>query len=153
MGRTKPQSVLPDYIVGLTDGEGCFYVLVRTSPRYRMGAAVHLYFHIKMQAADRSLLQKIQHTLGCGAVYFQHETRPNHAQCYRYTVAANRDIIKKIIPFFERYPLQSNSKRKNFHLFCQIARLVDTKAHLTRTGLGRIRLLKAKMNQRTSGLA
>ena len=40
-GRTKPV-VSPDYIVGLTDGEGCFCVLVRP-PYNRNGGAMVLH--------------------------------------------------------------------------------------------------------------
>ena len=153
MGRTKPQSASADYVVGLTDGEGCFYVLVKNSLHYRAGAAVNLHFHIKMQAADRNVLESIKRTLKCGSVYFQHETRPNHTQCYRYTVAANRDIIGKIIPFFEKHSLLSSSKRKNFRIFKEIALLVKANKHLTIMGLKKIRSLKKQMNQRVGGLA
>jgi len=153
MGRTKPQSVSPDYVVGLTDGEGCFYVQVRNSRLYRSGASVQLHFHIKMQEADREVLHMIKLTLGCGEVYFQHETRPNHVQCYRYTVSAHRDILGKVIPFFQRYPLRGFSKQNNFLLFSKIAAMVDAKKHLSREGIEKIRKLKAKMNQRQRGLA
>ena len=153
MGRTKPQSVSADYVVGITDGEGCFYVLVKNSPHYKAGAMVNMHFHLKMQAVDRNVLESIKHTLKCGAVYFQHEKRPNHTQCYRYTVSANRDIIGKIIPFFTKNQLLSKSKRKNFNIFQRIALLVKDNKHLTVAGLDKIRRLKKKMNQRTGGLA
>jgi hypothetical protein len=151
MGRTKPQSVSTDYIVGLTDGEGCFYVLLNKSPKYCTGYGVHLHFHIKMQQIDRELLVKVRNTLRCGEVYFQNEKRLNHVHCYRYTVAAHRDIIEKIIPFFEKHPLQTVSKKKNFELFSQIARIVGRGEHLKKKGIDRIVKLKAKMNQRVVG--
>lgn len=152
MGRTKP-IVSNEYIVGLTDGEGCFYVNTRKSSLYRMGFNVQLHFHIKMQEKDRSLLEKVKDTLGCGAVYFQKEQRLNHCQCFRYSVSSHSDILKILIPFFRRYPLQSFSKRKNFELFCKVAKLVQLKSHLTKEGLEKIRELKAKMNLKTTGLA
>lgn len=152
MGRTKP-TVSNDYVVGLTDGEGCFYVNIWKSPAYRAGAAVQLHFHLKMQERDRDLLVAVRNTIGCGAVYFQKETRANHCQCYRYTVSAQRDILNTVIPFFKRYPLQSASKRANFKLFCQIADLVKEGKHLSPSGIERIRSLKARMNIKTVGLA
>ena len=142
-----------DYVVGLTDGEGCFYVNLGLLPAYRSGVRVQLHFHLKLQAADRDLLVKVRDTLECGNVYFQKEQRKNHAQCYRYTVSSQRDIFAKIIPFFERYPLQTASKQKNFDLFCRIAKLVEAKEHLTPRGIEKIRALKAQMNLRTVGLA
>ena len=120
---------------------------------YRTGWRIQLHFHIKLQEVDKSLLEKIANTLDCGGVYFQNEKRSNHAQCYRYTVGSQRDIFEKIIPFFQKHPLQTNSKRKSFELFCQIARLVQDEKHLNPQGIAEIRTLKSQMNQRTVGLA
>ena len=151
-GRTKP-ILSPDYIVGLVDGEGCFYVNIPESKRYQAGARVELSLHVKMQASDFRLLQAVKRTMGCGAVYFQKEQRPNHSQCYRYTVASHHDILKKIIPFFSRHQLQCPSKCKNFKLFKEIVIMVKNKEHLTEEGISKIRQLKKQMNQRTIGLA
>lgn len=152
MGRTKP--IVPAmYIVGLTDGEGCFYVNLGKSAAYRAGWRVQLHFHLKLQARDRELLEKVCNTLQCGNVYFQSETRSNHTQCYRYSVSAWRDIQQYVIPFFTKYPLQTVSKRESFRIFCQIANLVHQGAHLTPEGIERIRALKIVMNQKNVGLA
>ena len=152
MGRTKPR-VSNEYVVGLTDGEGCFYVNVGESSRYRSGTRIQLHFHIKMQERDRQLLEKVKNTIGCGAVYFQKEQRANHAQCYRYTVSSQADIFNTIIPFFKQYPLQSFSKNHSFRIFCKIAELVKGNAHLSTVGIKKIRILKSKMNKKTLGLA
>ena len=142
-----------EYVVGLTDGEGCFYVNVGKSSRYRAGYRVQLHFHLKMQERDQSLLEKVKNTIGCGAVYFQKEQRANHCQCYRYTVSAERDIQEIVIPFFTKYPLQSASKSASFKIFCQIASLVKEGKHLTLEGLEKILALKSRMNQKIVGLA
>jgi len=152
MGRTKP-TVPAEYVVGLTDGEGCFYVNVSNSSAYRQGARVQLHFHLKLQEADKELLQKVCNTLECGGVYFQKEQRKNHTQCYRYTVGAWKDIDKKIIPFFKKHQLQTMSKRKSFDVFCKIADLVREDIHLQKGGIEKIRKLKSQMNQRIIGLA
>jgi len=47
--------------------------------------------------------------------------------------------------FLKKYPLQS-SKNINFLSFCEVARLVDNKAHLTEKGLDQIRIIKNKTN-------
>jgi len=146
--RTKPK-VSADYIVGLTDGEGCFYALIKPPFNKKGGALVQLNFFIKVQECDKKVLDKVCNTLGCGAVYFQAETRANHAQCYRYTVNSHKDIMNVIIPFFQKHPLHSHSKQKNFLLFCRIAKLVKRGVHHTSKGIGRIRQLKSKMNLRT----
>ncbi|MFH1473045.1 MAG: LAGLIDADG family homing endonuclease [bacterium] len=152
MGRTKPM-VSNEYVVRLTDGEGCFHVNMNSMPAYRSGVRVQMHFHIKMQEQDRPLLEKVKNTLQCGKVYFQKEVRANHCQCYRYTVYSQQDISNRIIPFFLKYPLQSVSKKKSFKTFCGIARLIEKRAHLTKKGIEKIKLLKSQMNQKTIGLA
>ena len=152
MGRTKPV-VANEYVVGLTDGEGCFYVNINQSSLYRSGFRVQMHFHLKMQEKDKDLLEKVKNTIGCGAVYFQKEQRVNHCQCYRYTVSSQEDILNKIIPFFRQYPLQSYSKNVNFKIFCRVADLVKDKAHFTEKGITKIRKLKSQMNRKTIGLA
>lgn len=153
MGRTKP-IVSEDYVVGITDGEGCFFVNISKSAAYRSGWQVQMHFHLKLRAEDEEVLWKIRTTLNCGNVYFQKEQRKNHTQCYRYTVSALRDIHEKIIPFFTRHPLQTASKRKSFAAFCKIATLIQQGAHQTVDGVEKIRTLKQEMNQRhTVGLA
>ena len=152
MGRTKPE-IDVGYIVGLTDGEGCFFVNTSKSSAYRSGWQVQTHFHIKLRAEDQEVLWKIRDTLQCGNVYFQKEQRKNHTQCYRYTVSAKRDILEKIIPFFTSHPLQTVSKQKSFNAFCEIATLIEKGEHLTEKGVGKIRVLKQTMNQHTTGLA
>ena len=152
MERTLP-TVSNDYVVGLTDGEGCFYVNLGASTRYRAGYRIQLHFHLKMQERDRELLEKVRNTIGCGGVYFQKEQRANHCQCYRYTVSSEKDIQEIVIPFFKKYPLQSASKSASFDIFCQIATLVKEGAHLKSEGIEKIRELKLRMNQKTAGLA
>jgi len=147
MGRTK--SISNDYIVGLTDGEGCFYVQLTKSSAYKAGYLVQLHFHLKLQARDRNILVKINKKLNCGNVYFQKEQRRNHTQCYRYTVSSKKDILEILIPFFQENKLQTTSKSYNFNLFCRIANLVKKDEHLKQSGVEKIKLLKSKMNQKT----
>lgn len=146
--RTKPM-VSADYIVGLTDGEGCFYVLIKTPLNKKGGGRITLSFYIKVQEQDKKMLEKVRNTLGCGSVYFQPERRENHSHCYRYTVNTHSNILQVIIPFFKEHSLQGNSKQKNFELFCKIAKLVEQGKHHSKSGLDRIRYLKSQMNLRT----
>jgi hypothetical protein len=113
MGRTKP-TVSGDYVVGLTDGEECFFVNIWPNPAYRAGAQVQVHFHIKMQARDKQLLEKVRNTLRCGEVYFQKEVRINHTQCYWYTFSARKDITRYVIPFFRKVSVTVNIKANQF---------------------------------------
>jgi hypothetical protein len=145
-GRTKPV-VTPEYIVGLTDGEGCFYVNLRKSPANGIGW-VETHFYIKVRIEDQPMLEKVRAALGCGGIYFQKENRPNHTPCCRYEVNSRKDIREVIIPLFTEYPLQSE-KYKDFLIFKQIAEMIDRKEHQTPDGFEKISQLKFQMNYRT----
>jgi len=73
MGRTKPK-VAKEYIVGLTDGEGCFYVNMGKYPAYKVGIRVQMHFHIKMQERDKKLLEKVRNTLKLWCCIFPKRT-------------------------------------------------------------------------------
>lgn len=72
----------------------------------------------------------------CGAVY----ENTGHVT---FVVTKLSDITDKIIPFFQKYPLQG-FKLSNFDEFCRVAKLMQEKAHLTSDGINKI--LKIKNN-------
>ena len=146
-GRTKPV-IKPEYIVGLTDGEGCFYVNLRPARSLTSRSWVETHFYIKVRQEDRPMLEAVKEALGCGAIYLQKENRPNHTPCYRFGVNNRQDIREKIIPLFKKYPLRS-LKRNDFGLFATVAEIVDRQEHLTSRGINKIRRLKGLMNYRT----
>jgi hypothetical protein len=49
------------------------------------------------------------------------------------------DIVDKIIPFFEKYPI-IGVKLDNYNDFCKAAQFIKDKEHLTVEGLEKIRL-------------
>lgn len=136
-----------DYIVGLTDGEGCFYVNIRSkkTPK-RKQSPVELHFYLKLREDSLPLLKKIKAKFGCGAIYYQKERRRNHRACYRFEINSQNDIQEVLVPFFSKYHLQG-PKKKDFALFKKIARMMEKKLHLRDEGLEKIRQWKAKMNR------
>lgn len=152
MGRTKP-IVSNGYIVGITDGEGCFYVNLSKVQAYKTGFRIQLHFHIKLQEKDKGVLLKICNSLKCGNVYFQKDNRKNHTHCYRYTVGSQKDIFEIIIPFFQQHQLQTFSKARSFKAFCKIAEIVRKGNHLNLKGIEKIKKIKSTMNQNTIGFA
>lgn len=56
------------------------------------------------------------------------------------------DVLEIIIPFFNKYPIHG-AKSKDFQDFCKVAELMKNKAHLTPSGLARIREIKEGMNK------
>jgi hypothetical protein len=61
-------------------------------------------------------------------------------------VAKIDDIVMKIIPFFEKYPIKG-SKHNNYIYFKEAAFIIKSKEHLTDKGMDRIKELKAVINK------
>ncbi|MEK7505643.1 MAG: LAGLIDADG family homing endonuclease [Patescibacteria group bacterium] len=143
------QNLKPDYIVGLTDGEGSFTIYVRDPklPRRKTRrVSVEPKFYIKLIEKDKVILEKVQKFFGCGSIYFQKDTRPNHQHCYRYEAFNRDDLTKKIIPFFKKHQLQFPSKRNDFRLFCEMMDMIIKEEHLTESGLEKLFKLKQLMH-------
>ena len=109
-----------EYVLGLVDGEGSFNVRVN---RQRRRARVELRFSLKLRHQDKEMLDELQRFFGCGKVYIQNDRRANHSLCYRFEVQNKKEIIEKIIPFFEQNPPKIQSRKRDFELFKQIAGL------------------------------
>jgi len=61
------------------------------------------------------------------------------------------DIVKIIIPFFDKYRLEG-VKLKDYEDFKAASILMDKKAHLTKEGLEELRQIKNKMNTKPPSL-
>lgn len=132
----------PHYIVGFVDGEGCFSIsLNKNGDRL---PEVRLIFEIELREDDEPILREIQATLACGNIYrLEYERYAKWRPHVKLKVSNFPDISTKIIPFFQRYPLQAK-KRLQFKQFCQVAELIKTKQHLTPEGIEQIRALKRR---------
>src|SRR3989344_2534896 len=122
-----------EYIIGLVDGEGSFTVQVRNennASRQRRAKA-EPRFYIKLIEKDKEVLYQVKEFFGCGNVYFQKDTRPNHQNCYRYEVAGRDDLKNYIIPFFRVNQLKFPSKQNDFEIFCRLMDMIQSGAHHT----------------------
>jgi len=139
----------PEYVVGLVDGEGSFTVYVR-NPDTKKNAVrrvvVEPKFYIKLIERDKEILLALQRFFGCGSVYFQKDTRPNHQNCYRYEVFRWEELQTIIIPFFKQNRLKFASKRSDFETFCLMMNLLSKKVHRTDQGLRKLFQLKQQMH-------
>jgi hypothetical protein len=129
----------------LVDGEGCFAVHFNDSQRRR--AKDEPRFCLKLKAEDRSLLDELREFFGCGKVYIQRDRRPNHSLCFRFEVSNRRELLEKVIPFFQQHPLRSPSKQRDFSLFEQVFAMIVKDAHLTLPGLEAMRQLAVQMHR------
>ena len=143
------QNLTPDYIVGLVDGEGSFTVYIRDidiEKKALRRVVVEPKFYIKLVEKDKDILYALKDFFGCGSVYFQKDTRPNHQHCYRYEVYSRNDLSKVIIPFFRKHKPKFNSKRKDFEIFCVLMEMITKDIHRTKSGIRKMFALKQTMH-------
>lgn len=143
------KKITPDYIVGLVDGEGSFTVYIRNIDDTRVvkrRVVVEPKFYLKLIEKDKDILDQLQQFFGCGSVYFQKDSRPNHQNCYRYEVYKRSDINSVIIPFFRKHPLQFVSKSQDFKIFCELMKMIERGDHIHDAGLRKMFALKQTMH-------
>jgi hypothetical protein len=102
------------------------------------GFAVQLKFQITQHLRDILLMESLVQYLDCGRV----QQDPRGPAVVNFVVTKFSDISEKIIPFYEINPLHG-AKLLNYEGFRKISELMQTKAHLTASGLDEIRQIKA----------
>ena len=127
------------WIVGFTDGEGCFHVAINKLPKMTLGWQVLPEFRIVQHQRDDEVLYRIKKFFNFGKI------TKNHGDRNEFRVRGLENL-KKIILFFEEYPFMTDSKKKNFEVFSQIIHLMDNKEHLEKEGLYKIANLICQMN-------
>lgn len=119
------------YLAGFADGEGSFNVsTVNRRKDFVTGWKIVLTFNISQR--DHTILKLFQETLHCGRIHDRGDG------VGYYDVHRIDDIVDIVIPFFEHFHLRSVSKKKQFEVFCVVARLMKQRAHCTYDGLKNI---------------
>ena len=120
------------YVTGFVDGEGCFSISFSERKKMKTGIEVRPSFSIGQNRRSLPVLEKIRAYFGCGAIRFSKAD-----QTYKYEVRSVGDIVKRIIPHFEEYPLQTN-KLQDFAIFAWICEEISSSKHLNRDNLANI---------------
>jgi hypothetical protein len=136
------KKIEPNWIAGFVDGEGCFDVKIYKCKTTKMGFAVQSRFRLTQHSRDYQLMKNLVNYLKCGNL-----TDDSKNLTVYLTVTKFADINEKIIPFFNKYPIQGN-KRLDYLDFSKVAKLMENKAHLTQEGLEQIRQIEVGMNTR-----
>jgi LAGLIDADG endonuclease len=139
-GPRHSREFLSAYISGYVDGEGCFTVSI--SPRAKLVAGWEVRPSLSVsQNGDRvEVLQLIQHHFGCGSI------RPDRSdKTLKWETRRLEDILGRVIPHFERYPLLSG-KRSDFERFAKVCQSMAAGEHRSSAGLVGIVELVAGMN-------
>jgi len=130
----------PNWITGFVDGEGTFYVGINKHQEMTAGWQVLPEFRIVQHQKDIKLLYKLKKYFGCGTV------RKNHGDRYELRIRKLDHLKNVVIPFFEKYPLQTR-KKYDFLSFRKVVLLMDKKEHLTEEGIKKIFSAIKKMNR------
>ena len=128
------------FLAGFVEGEGSFNVSLRRKTDYKVNWQVVMSFNVSQK--DPTMLYILKQELGCGIVKVR-----KIDNLYSFDVTNPEDLIQKVIPYFQKYPLQSISKQKNFSIFCQIAQLMKKGQHRNLIGLRKILELREKINE------
>jgi len=76
----------------------CFFILIETSPNYKLKERVKLEFGLAQHVRDEPLISELIKYMDCGGIYFKREV-----VVFRTTKLL--DLTDKIIPFFKKYPI------------------------------------------------
>jgi len=129
----QARKITPDYLCGLVDGEGCFYIL----------ATKKFTCEFKISQKDKRLLEQVRLFLKCGHVksnYDKHKT-------WVYIVKDIKSLSEKIIPFFRKNGLII--KKEQFVKFSEVVKLINAKEHLTVKGKEKIKRIKLGTSETT----
>lgn len=105
----------PWYITGFCDGEAAFTYS-------RAGGSFAIYFGITQKADNRQIIDAIQEYFGfVGQIYQRKETVPGkHSGLTKSSVyyrTTRIDELTAIIDHFDKYPLQSEKKKKAYNVW------------------------------------
>lgn len=139
--KVNPKIPHSEWIAGFTSGEGCFKLMVKKSSSVTVGFQVLLVFQITQHARDVKLMESLISYFGCGKLEKDPRGPWLNFSVYNFT-----DNNEKIIPFFSQHAI-IGSKSEDFKDWCKVAKLVQTKNHLTKEGLDQIISIKSGMNK------
>ena len=139
--NTQTLKNLAHYISGYVDGEGCFCISFSYRPRnIKAGWEIRPSFAVAQNFDRREVLDLIQKYFGCGFM-----RRDYGDKTLKLEVRRIDDLLEKIIPHFEKFPLLS-AKQKDFLLFAEICKKIKNGEHLDPNKVREIIELSYRMN-------
>lgn len=134
------RTISPEYISGYVDGEGCFTVSFSKRPKLLIGWETKPSFSVSQNQDRAEVLYQMQTYFGAGFI-----RRDYSDKTLKYEVRSLNDLLEKVIPHFEAYPLLSG-KHNDFLFFRNVCFLMKESAHHTSDGLSHITALAFQMN-------
>ena len=140
LNKSKRKRNIHEYISGYTDGEGCFNVSFSRRDKFLIGWETKPSFCISQNEDRAQPLYQMKIIFDCGFM-----RRDYSDKTLKYEVRSLNDLLRKVIPFFDQYPLLS-SKRKDFGLFKKVCLLMQKNRHRNPKGFKKVVSIAFKMN-------
>ncbi len=140
--KKQEDSVFSNYLVGFTDGEGCFSVSFQLRQKLKVGIECTASFSISQKKSEKNylVLKRVRDFFNCGAIRLSRTDN-----CYKYEIRSLAAIQQSIIPFFQKNKLLGE-KALHFQYFCEICSLMERKQHRSKAGLLSILQFANRMN-------
>jgi len=127
-----------NYIAGFVDGEGSFNVSLRRRDDHRLKWDIDPSFNVSQR--DRVILAWHKKIFGCGIL------RERRDGVVYYEVRNLGMLFERVIPFFDRFPFRSATKKRNFNIFKRIISILRT-GPLSEEILRQVVQLRETLNQ------
>lgn len=128
------------YISGYIDGEGCFSISFSKRQKIKIGWETKPSLAISQNEDRAQILYLMKDVFGCGFL-----RRDYSDKTLKYEIRKLDDLLTKVIPFLDRYPLISK-KQKEFQRFRKICMLMKKGKHLSKEGFKKILKIAFEMN-------
>ena len=138
---------IESWILGFTDGEGCFSVSLLKNKTSKMNWQVFPEFVITQGEKSKSALEIFQNYFECGKVFINRRHDNHREHILKYCVRSIEEIQSKIVPFFTKHKLRT-AKNNDFFIFKKIMNLIAHRKHLEEKGIIQIAGLIQKMNRK-----
>jgi len=133
------------WIVGFTDGEGCFSVSIVRNKTSSTGWQVMPEFVATQGEKSLDALMSLKEFFGCGNIFVNRRYDNHTENLYRFCTRSLRDLNERVIPFFEENSLRT-AKKNDFRLFVKVMNLIKERKHLTESGVKQISRIASQMN-------
>lgn len=133
------------YAAGFVDGEGSFSVAIIKHPTQKFGWMINPCFQVYQHKDHIEVLYLMRHVFKTGSIYRKSGIHP----VMNFSIDSRRNIIERVIPFFDRYPLIT--KHENYQKFRDIVLAMEANKHRTKEGMKEIVELAYTMNQQGKG--
>lgn len=132
----------PQWVTGISDSEGNFSLFVQKT---KNGYKFSLSYKVTQKKHSAGILYDLQRYFECGNVHIDNRKE----KALKFNVTKLDDIINKIIPHFDKYPLLS-SKNLDYQDFKKVAFMLKDGLHLNEEGMNNIFSVKENMNSKRS---